>query len=104
MRRRINASKLAQTLKHFQQVDEVTAAQLSVAVGVHLVTAQSWLRELRANQVIHVSGWQQDSLGRDCIPVYKLGEGVDVARRKTSRSEINRRYLERKREAARDSA
>lgn len=103
MRRRINASKLAHTLRHFQEVSEVTAAQLSVAVGVHLITAQSWLRELRANRVIHVAGWLPDSLGRDSTPVYRLGDGVDVARRKTSRSEINRRYLERKREAARNS-
>jgi len=100
VRRRINANKLAQTLRYFQQTDEVTAAQLAVEIGVHLITAQSWLRELKTNRVIHVAGWLPDSLGRDSTPVYRLGDGEDVARRKASRSEINRRYLERKREAA----
>lgn len=102
--RKINVLKLAKTLRLFQQQQEVTALQLATEVGVHLITAQSWLRQLRFNSVVHIAGWLPDSLGRDAIPIYRFGEGVDAERRKTSRSEINRRYLERKRESARNSA
>lgn len=101
---KVNAKKLAKTIRLFQQQQEVTAAQLAQDVGLHLVTAQSWLRELKANNIVHITGWLPDSLGRDATPIYRLGEGYHVARKKTSRSEINRRYLERKRESARNSA
>ena len=97
--RKINARKLARTIRLFQQTHEVTAAQLAKEVGLHLITAQSWLRELKANNVVHVGGWLQDSLGRDATPIYRLGEGTHAARRKASRADINRRYLEKKRES-----
>lgn len=75
----------------------ITAAKLAVEAEVHLVTAQTWLRELRKQGVVHIDQWLQDSLGRDCIPVYRLGEGEDRSRRRTPRAEIMRRYRERKR-------
>lgn len=97
--RKINARKLARTIRLFQQTHEVTATQLAKEIGLHLITAQSWLRELKANNVVHVGGWLQDSLGRDATPIYRLGDAADVARRKASRADINRRYLEKKRES-----
>jgi predicted ArsR family transcriptional regulator len=76
----------------------ITAARLAVEAEVHLVTAQTWLRELKKQHVIRITQWLPDSLGRDCIPVYALGKGEDCPRRRMSRSEIMRRYRERKRE------
>ena len=96
--RKINARKLAQTLAVLQR-EPVTALALSTQIGIHLITAQAWLRELKRSKTIHVCRWLPDSLGRDAIPVYALGEREDEPRRKTERAEINRRYLEKKRAA-----
>jgi len=74
-----------------------TASRLASEADVHLVTAQAWLRELRQQGVVHITQWQQDSLGRDSIPVYALGKGDDLPRRRTTRSETMKRYRERKR-------
>lgn len=94
--RKINHIKMARTIALLNR-GPTTAAQLAVEAEVHLVTAQSWLRELRTQGAVHITQWLQDSLGRDCIPVYTLGEGEDLPRRKTARAEIMRRYREKKR-------
>lgn len=97
--RKINHIKLAKTFALLHN-GPVTATQLAVEAEVHLVTAQSWLRELRKQEAVHISKWLPDSLGRDCIPVYALGKGEDLPRRKTARAEIMRRYREKKRGSA----
>jgi hypothetical protein len=94
--RKINHIKMAKTIAMLHN-GPTTASQLASEAGVHLVTAQSWLRELRQQGAVHITQWQQDSLGRDCIPVYALGKGDDLPRRRTARSEIMKRYRERKR-------
>ena len=94
--RKINHIKMARTIAVLNR-GPTTAAQLSVEAGVHLVTAQSWLRELRKQGVVRVSQWLPDSLGRDSTPVYTLGEGEDLPRRKTTRAEIMKRYREKRR-------
>lgn len=94
--RKINHIKMAKTIALLHN-GPTTAARLASEAEVHLVTAQSWLRELRQQGVVHITQWQQDNLGRDCIPVYALGKGDDLPRRRTTRSEIMKRYRERKR-------
>jgi len=94
---RISHYTLARTLKLFQQ-GTVTAKQLHHEIGVHLVTAQAWLRTLTDEGTIHVCGWQQDALGRDAIPVYALGAGVQAPRRRKTRAQIMRDYRQRKKE------
>jgi predicted ArsR family transcriptional regulator len=94
--RKINHTKMAKTIAVLHN-GPTTASRLASEAGVHLVTAQSWLRELRQQGVVHITQWQQDSLGRDSIPVYALGKGDDLPRRRTTRSETMKRYRERKR-------
>lgn len=94
--RKINHIKMARTIALLNR-GPTTAAQLAVEAEVHLVTAQSWLRELRKQHVIRIANWLPDSLGRDCTPVYQLGTDDDTPRRKVPRAEIMRRYREKKR-------
>jgi predicted ArsR family transcriptional regulator len=94
--RKINHTKMAKTIAVLHN-GPTTASRLASEADVHLVTAQAWLRELRQQGVVHITQWQQDSLGRDSIPVYALGKGDDLPRRRTTRSETMKRYRERKR-------
>lgn len=94
---KVSHAVLTQTMQLLLQ-GTVTAQQLSSHTGVHLVTAQEWLRALKAGAIIHVVGWLQDSLGRDAIPVYGMWKGVDKPRAKMSRAEISKRYRERQKE------
>lgn len=94
--RKINHVKMARTIALLNQ-GPITAAKLAIEAEVHIVTAQSWLRKLRLQGAVHVVEWLTDSLGRDATPVYAIGAGADVARRRATRAEIMRRYRERKR-------
>lgn len=77
----------------------ITASVLAGEAEVHLVTAQSWLRELRKQGAVHIAQWLPDSLGRDATPVYAMGPGEDAPRRRTDRAAIMKRYREKKRGA-----
>jgi hypothetical protein len=94
---KISHRVLARTLALFQQ-GTVTAKQLHLEVGVHLVTAQAWLRTLMDEGTIHVCDWLPDSLGRDAVPVYKLGAGEKAPRRRKTRAQIMREYRQRQKE------
>ncbi len=73
----------------------LTAQRLSNATGVHVVTAQDWLRALKEEKTVHIGSWLPDSKGRDAIPVYELGDDKDEPRRRMTRAEISRRYRQR---------
>lgn len=99
--RKVNHTKMAQTIALLNE-GPVTAAQLSSTVGIHLVTAQSWLRELYRQGAVHVHAWLPDRLGRDCTPVYAISKddlAVDTPRRRAPRSDIMKRHREKKRAA-----
>jgi len=94
-RRRVGHLVLAKTLALLQARD-VTARVLVERVGIHLVTAQEWLRALKKERTIHICGWMQDSLGRDTTAVFRLGQGLDAPRRKLTPAQRQARYRERK--------
>lgn len=91
---RVNHLVLAKTFKLLQR-QPVSPQDLSNATGIHLITAQRWLRKLKAEQAVHIAYWLPDSLGRDATPVYALGYKEDTPRKKMPRSEIMQRYRER---------
>lgn len=96
--RKINHTALAKTLSLLQRCKTVTAKEVQLVTGVHYVTASAWLRALREQRAVHIAGWAPDSMGRDAIPLYALGEGEDVPRRRESRAEIMKRYRQRLKE------
>lgn len=93
--KKINHTVLAKTLKLLQAGQPVSAKNVAETTGVHPVTAQRWMRELAKEKVVYVCGWLQDSLGRDAIPLYALGDNDPTPRKKQTRSEIMHRYRER---------
>ena len=62
-----------------------TAHHIAEQTGLAVATAYEFMRAMRKHQAAHISGWRQDSLGRDAIPVFALGRGTDRRRRSRAR-------------------
>ncbi len=92
---KVNQDTYARVLKMLL-ADPVTAREIVEEVGLHLVTVQSLLRTFKKHKLIYVCAWEQDAMGRDAIPIYKLGSGKDKLRRKLTPAERQARYKERK--------
>lgn len=91
---KVNHVVLAKTFALLRE-GALTAQKLSRVTGVHLVTAQDWLRALKEEKTVHIGSWLPDSKGRDATPVYELGDDKDEPRRRMTRAEISRRYRQR---------
>lgn len=76
--------------------DPMPAKELALEVGVAHITAYRILRALKAMKVVHICGWEKDSMGRHQIPVFKFGEGKNKARPKKTGAEKTRDYRVRK--------
>jgi hypothetical protein len=93
--RKVNAATLARTLKLMQVRPFVSAALVADRVGIHIITAQEWMRCLRKERAIHISGWAKDTLGRDASPLYALGPGLDAPRAKLTPAQRTQRYRDK---------
>jgi DNA-binding transcriptional ArsR family regulator len=91
---KVGHAALAKTLKLLLE-GPVTAQKISEVTGVHLLTAQEWMRALRKEGVVHVGDWIADRLERDITPVYVLGPGPDKERRRLTTAQRQARYRER---------
>ena len=99
--RKVNHRTMAQTLKILLD-GPATAHEVAEHTGIHLITAQEWMRALRKEGVVHIGGWLADSLGRDVTAVYQLGKGRDKPRHKFTHAERQARHRARKKQAALD--
>lgn len=61
-----------------------SCAEIAEMTGLHYVTVLQYTREIHKAGAAHIASWETDSRGRDCVRIYKLGEGAD-AKRKTPR-------------------
>lgn len=95
--RKINHLVLAQTVKLLLD-GPATAHEVAEHTGIHIVTAQEWMRGLRKEGAVHISGWIADGLGRDTTAVYQLGKGRDKPRHRFTPAERQARYRARKRQ------
>lgn len=96
--RKVNQLVMAQTIKLLMESPH-TAHEIAEHTGIHIVTAQEWMRSLRKEGVVHIDGWIPDGLGRDTTAVYKLGKGRDKPRHKFTAAERQARYRARKKQA-----
>lgn len=64
-----------------------TIQEIADETGLHYMTVQVYLRELRQAGAAHIAAWEKDSKGRDIIKVYALGPGKDAKRRKMTGAE-----------------
>lgn len=81
---RVRSNHLAYALaiQAFQKRD-CTAAEIIERTGLHRSTVSALLGALRKHDLIHVSWWCPDTMGRDSTPVYRWGVGIDTPRRRT---------------------
>lgn len=87
---KINAYSQAQMIKLMLDGPH-NAQDLAEATGLHYVTVQEYLRELRRAGAAHISAWEKDSRGRDVIKVYSLGAGKDKKRERLTGAERQER-------------
>jgi predicted ArsR family transcriptional regulator len=95
--RKVSYVVLAQTIKLMLD-GPITAHELSEHTGIHVVTAQEWMRSLHKEGVVHINGWLPDALGRDVTAVYKMGNGKDKPRHKFTAAERQARHRAKKRQ------
>lgn len=89
----------AKMLKELQRRPSSRPA-LAEATGLSVMTVGSYLQALHAEEVIHIHGWEKDSMGRDAIPLWVLGMGIDAKRHTQTKAEKAAAYRRRKREKA----
>ena len=58
-------------------VDGATSRNIAMETGLHVVTAQSYLRALHKEKATHIIAWVKNTRGVDTTPVFKLGLGED---------------------------
>jgi predicted ArsR family transcriptional regulator len=92
---KVNQDTYARVLRMLME-NPITAHEAAEETGMHLITAQSLMRALKKHKVVHVSGWEADSLGRDTTPIYKMGRGRDRPRHKFTASERQARCRAKK--------
>lgn len=72
-----------------------TARSLSDHTGMGHRYMCRLLRTMHEKKVVHIAGWDKDSLGRNGVRVYGLGAGKDAKRVTKSKAECNRDYRRR---------
>lgn len=80
--------------------DPATVRELVEDIGLHRTTTLSLMRTLYLQGVVHICAWERDKMGRECIPVYKLGTGKDKPRRTRSGKQRQAQIRARKQNAS----
>ena len=73
-----------------------TLLSIAEETGLHKATVGNYIRELHKVGMCHISGWEKDRLGRDCIPIFTWGFGVDKKRHKYSSAQRQARCRAKK--------
>jgi hypothetical protein len=73
--------------------------ELQHTSGLSINTLHGYMRALRKEGVVHISGWEKDATGRDSLRVFKLGAGKDAPRRRKPKAQVARECRKRKQDA-----
>lgn len=98
LKSRITHITLAKTLKMLLD-GPATVHEIAEVTGVMPRTAAEWMRALRKESCVHISGWVPDSRGRDATAVFSLGKGKDKPRHRFTEAERQARRRARKKQA-----
>lgn len=90
--RSVTTIALAKTIKLLLTHQAITVATIAAETGVHETTASRLVHALHHERVIYISGWVEDTLGRDQTPLYTFGDYADAPRRKKSGAQRSREY------------
>lgn len=83
---KINQDSYARVFKLLVS-DPASTKEIVEETGLHFTTVQSLMRCFKKYNLVHVSAWETDGLGRDVYKVYKFGKGKDVPRRTLTNAE-----------------
>ncbi len=87
-------------IEHVQNRDPFTPEDLAFELGMSRKIAQRHLKNLWTLDLMYICAWERQ--GKHIVPVYRWGNKPDVERLHVlSRTELTRRYRERKSEKAR---
>lgn len=92
---KVNQETYAILFKHLLK-EPMTAHELVALTGIHTNTAQSLMRCLKKHSVVHICGWEKDTMGRDATPIYAFGKGTNKPRTRVSARERTQRYRARR--------
>lgn len=88
---KVNAVSFAKMLDSIQHRAR-TFKSIGSETGLHPATVGNYIREMHKLKLVHISGWEQDRLGRDCIAIYTWGFGVDKPRHKYTAAQRQARH------------
>ena len=92
---KVNQDTYAQVFKHLLE-NEADCNELANITGLHIITVRSLMKTLKKHKVVHIVAWNQDAVGREVIPIYKLGTGKDKKRVTLTPAEKMVRYRAKK--------
>lgn len=72
--------------------------EIAEASGMHIRTIQVLMNVWKRMKVVHIKNWDPDSMGRDQIPVFALGEGRNARRRAMTKAERSQRARDKKKQ------
>lgn len=95
MRPRLNALIYATFLEELTS-GPCTLIALQEATGLHYRSISGLLRVLHKRGLVHICGWEKDSIGRVAIAVWAFGPGKDAPRQKKSKLQVQRDWRNKK--------
>jgi hypothetical protein len=87
----VNAVQLLQSDQDF------TREELEEATGWHYITAGRFIKALKQRRLVYITGWLPDTIDRDAIAVYAVGNKQDKARRKLTTAQRTKRWRDKQR-------
>lgn len=95
---RVNALAFALMVKAVYEKPR-TLHEIADLTGLHLWTVRHYIKALHKQELVHITKWDPDTMGRDTTPYWTFGMGVDVPRRRKTGSQKMRELRARQREA-----
>lgn len=74
--------------------------ELAQVANISPASAGRWMRLMKEAEMVHITSYGDDKLGRPFIPLYTWGKGVDLARPGQSRTPAQRMASLRERRSA----
>ena len=92
---KVNATSYAHLIKMLMEGTR-TAEELAEETGLHIHTVYQYTRELHKVKAVHIADWEKDTLGRDSMPIFMIGNKPDAKRATMSKAQIAKNYRARK--------
>ena len=92
---KVNAMSYAHLIKMLMEGTR-TANELARDTGLHKQTVYQYTRELHKVKAVYIADWEKDTLGRDAMPIFMIGNKPDAKRAAMTKAQIAKNYRARK--------